>query len=391
MPRFFSYVNTVEIILDKYNGQMPFSAFLKNFFSADKKYGSRDRKIIASLCYNYYRTGFAAKHKNTEEVLIISSWLCNHSSNEFLQIKKPEWNDRIELPLMEKISQAGIDVLTIFPFNEDLSGGTEVTAFNTSFLIQPNLFIRIRPGNSVTVRQKLLKAQTAFTEISENCFSFKNGTKLEQVLDINKEAVVQDFNSQRVGEMLKLTGMKKDSAIWDCCAASGGKSIMAYDLLPGISLTVSDVRPTIINNLQQRLGEAGINNYHSFTADITQRKSVQSVLKNEKFDLIMCDAPCSGSGTWSRTPEQLTYFKHTEINCYSNLQKAIVANAALHLKKSGYFLYITCSVLKQENEEVVEYIQHHTNLTLLKMELLKGYEIKADTMFAALFRSSALD
>jgi 16S rRNA (cytosine967-C5)-methyltransferase len=56
------------------------------------------------------------------------------------------------------------------------------------------------------------------------------------------------------------------------------------------------------------------------------------------------------------------------------------------LKPGGSLLYITCSVFKKENEEMVEYINEKFHLQLVKMELLRGYELKADTMFAALLK-----
>jgi 16S rRNA (cytosine967-C5)-methyltransferase len=195
------------------------------------------------------------------------------------------------------------------------------------------------------------------------------------------------LNSQRVGELLPVKDFNTPVKVWDCCAASGGKSIMTYDLVSDVQLTVSDVRLSIIQNLHNRFKEAGIKNYHSFVADLTNSASLSGSLKQSAFDLIICDAPCSGSGTWSRTPEELVFFKQEEIIRYSNLQKSIAKNAISYLKKGSYFLYITCSVLKKENEEVVEFIKATSGLELIKMELLKGYKIKADTMFAALFKS----
>ena len=58
------------------------------------------------------------------------------------------------------------------------------------------------------------------------------------------------------------------------------------------------------------------------------------------------------------------------------------------LEPEGYLLYITCSVFKKENEEVVEFIKEKFNLHIIKMELLKGYDKKADTMFAALMKKN---
>jgi 16S rRNA (cytosine967-C5)-methyltransferase len=104
------------------------------------------------------------------------------------------------------------------------------------------------------------------------------------------------------------------------------------------------------------------------------------------YDLIIADVPCSGSGTWGRTPEWLRFFDTTAIDTYSELQKKIVTHAIPHLVERGYFLYITCSVFRKENEEVVEFIQANTALELVKTAVLKGYHRKADTMFAALFR-----
>ena len=108
--------------------------------------------------------------------------------------------------------------------------------------------------------------------------------------------------------------------------------------------------------------------------------------KAQIFDLIICDAPCSGSGTWGRTPEQLSYFDESRVDYYAALQKKIVSNTIAYLKPGGYFLYITCSVFKKENEEVVEVVEKDFGLYAVRVEVLKGYDKKADTLFAALLQ-----
>jgi 16S rRNA (cytosine967-C5)-methyltransferase len=204
-------------------------------------------------------------------------------------------------------------------------------------------------------------------------------------LNIDEEVIVQDYSSQRIQEFLQLiTYNSKYITLWDCCAASGGKSIIAKDVLKNIDLTVSDVRSSILQNLKQRFSKAGIQKYHSFVADLT---NAQSLIVNRQFDLIICDVPCSGSGTWSRTPEQLYFFDDKKIQEFNSLQTKIVSNTIPHLKEEGYFLYITCSVFAKENEAVVEFIhQKFPSLELIKQEVLIGYDKKADTMFAALFK-----
>jgi 16S rRNA (cytosine967-C5)-methyltransferase len=132
------------------------------------------------------------------------------------------------------------------------------------------------------------------------------------------------------------------------------------------------------------LQEAGVPIYKSFIADLTQRVPGDI----DAFDMIICDAPCTGSGTWSRTPEQLAYFNIASIATYAEKQKKIAANASTLLNKSGFFIYITCSVFKKENEEVAGFIEKECGLELLKMQYLEGHQIQADTMFVAVFKKT---
>jgi len=81
----------------------------------------------------------------------------------------------------------------------------------------------------------------------------------------------------------------------------------------------------------------------------------------------------------------LHFFDKNEIDSYSNLQKKIIRHVIPSLKKNGRLVYITCSVFKKENEEIIDYILQDSQLQLEKMEVLKGYDKKADTMFAAGF------
>jgi 16S rRNA (cytosine967-C5)-methyltransferase len=86
----------------------------------------------------------------------------------------------------------------------------------------------------------------------------------------------------------------------------------------------------------------------------------------------------------------LYYFKEDKIDHYSNRQKKIAGNITPFVKPGGYLLYITCSVFKKENEEVVNFIKERSGFRLERMEFYKGYSLKADTMFAALFKAPAV-
>ncbi len=390
--RYHSYLNSAKTIIDSYRGDVPFAVFLKKYFNANKKYGGKDRKQIATLCYNFYRLGKAIPQLPVEEKIIVAVFLCEDKSSDFLQFHKPEWNEIISKPLAEKIEIAGLTTEDVFPWAEELSNGIDAELFRYSFFKQPDLFLRIRPGNKEAVVKKLQDAGIEFNMPLDDCLALLNSTKVDNILEIDTEVVVQDYNSQQVLNGIKyhVSGIKNQESsiqhpiyVWDCCAASGGKSILVYDILKGdIELTVSDIRESILSNLKQRFETAGIKSYHSFIADLSQQYSIL----NQQYSIIICDAPCTGSGTWSRTPEQLYYLKRKTIDVYVAMQQQIVSNVIPHLQTGGLFIYITCSVFKNENEDMVNFIKEKFHLQLLQMELLTGYDKKADTMFAAVFK-----
>ncbi len=414
-----SYLNSAAVILKTYTGTEPFHLYIKKYFTANKKFGSKDRKQISSLCYNFFRLGKALKNISAEERILLGTFLCG-DNNELLQNLKPEWNDHLQKPLIEKLDflNKQFEEEKIFPFADELSGEVDAEKFNISFLSQPKLFLRVRPGNTKKVTGKLSGAGIQY-QLSGNCITLSAGSKIDSVIELDKEAVVQDYNSQRVGEFLLsvrrepsdreavvqdynsqrvgefLLSVRREPSdrVWDCCAASGGKSIMAFDINPKIELSVSDKRESILENLKKRFAKAGINKYNSFVADLSTQQNVQASEKfgvQTRYDLIICDVPCTGSGTWARTPEQLYYFKHQQIEKYAALQKQIVKNVIPYLKEGGKLLYITCSVFKKENEDAVNFIKENFNFSIDKQQLLKGYEMQADTMFAALLTAPAV-
>ena len=382
--RYHSYLNSAKKIIESNRGDTPLAVFLKKYFSANKKYGSKDRKQIAALCYNFYRLGKAIPDMPVSEKIIAAVFLCEHTPSDFLHFHKPEWNEIISKSVAEKIKILGFDVEAVFPWADELSAGFDFVPFCNSFFIQPNLFLRIRPGKKDLVLKKLEDAELPFEILNDDCIALPNSTKVDTILEIDKEIIVQDHNSQRVLNYLKVSGIKNPVSVWDCCAASGGKSILAYDILNGkIELTVSDIRESILSNLKKRFDTAGIKKYNSLLVDLT---SPQSLIPNSQFQIILCDAPCTGSGTWSRTPEQLHFFKQKMIDVYVDKQQQIVSNVIPYLQTGGLFIYITCSVFKKENEEMVNFIKEKFHLQLLQMELLKGYDKKADSMFTAVFK-----
>jgi len=381
------HIKVVEKLIGQYKGATPFAAFLKEYFSKNKQHGSKDRKGIANLCYTYFRLSNSLKEVSFEEKLKAALFLCNNSLPVYAQPLFTEdestiWPEEIEERLVQiKKLYPSFNIAEIIPYSlDELSEGVNKEKFLQAHLFQPKLFVRIRKAErQKQILNTLNKESIAYTLLGNDCLELDNSTDISKYLKIDEEVVIQDYSSQRVATLFKHLN-KQDMKVWDCCAASGGKSILLYDYFNGIHITATDVRQSIIMNLKDRFRKAGITRFNTSVADA-------SIMQDNHYDLVIADAPCTGSGTWSRTPEYLTYFKTEQIKEFAELQKRILTNVATQVKSGGFLIYITCSALKQENEEVVkEVMAKHKDLQLIEHKVLEGYNQKADTMFATILQ-----
>lgn len=380
MSRYISHINTVKKIIALYKGDIPFSHFIKQFFAADKKYGSRDRKHIAHYAYVYFRVAGLLKDLPAEEAILKGLFLCG---NDLYEGFPAEWQAHLHDSSEMKMHLLGLQTANVFPFRHLLSPQIDPEAFGSSLLIQPSLFLRMRPGREEAVKLALSQAGIAFNIAGKDALALPSGTDLRTLPGKDMDFVVQDLSSQQVMDDLPLifSGNGRAEA-WDCCAGSGGKSILLWDRLGGkVNITATDVRESILRNYRQRLSAAGIPVSQCRSADIARGNR-----PDKKFNLVICDAPCSGSGTWGRTPEQMYYFDPASLDEFANRQQSILRNSVSSLLPGGYYLYITCSVFRQENEEISAFISRELGLQLLNEGYKKGYSKKADSMYAALFQ-----
>jgi 16S rRNA (cytosine967-C5)-methyltransferase len=390
-----AHLGSAEQILAHYEGLEPFPFFIKSFFRDNKKFGSRDRKEISGFCYSYFRLGKALQDLSIRERILVGQFLVSRGRNSLLEETKPEWITAIELPLAKKMAflqqqYPDFSIASVFPFSEKLSSELDREAFALSHFIQPDLFLRMRPGKENEVRKKLAAANISFTPISESALSISNTTSLDALGEPDKDFVIQDLSSQQTALFFPSEkDLPAQPAIWDACAGSGGKSIMAYDMYPQVSLYLSDERETILFNLRKRFTTAGIRSYKTFLADLSETNirndASDAFFPPNGFDLVIADVPCSGSGTWGRSPWEMIVFPESEMAHYQQLQQHILQQLMPRVKARGFLLYITCSVYAPENEGAVDFILSKSGLTLCRKGLLKGYENRADTMFAALF------
>jgi len=376
-------LKTFHRLLEKYPAETPLSKFLPGFYRQNKQMGSTDRKVASRLIYNYFRLGAALPNLPSEERLIVAEFLCNSQVNSFLQHFKPEWAVCIGFTLDEKLALVKtaykeFHLADVFPWADQISAGIDKEAFLKSFFVQPDLFIHVHNGYDHLVKAELNKAEVAFKDEGNGCFALPNGTRLETIFPTQHWFEVQDYSSQQTANYFK---PNKWDQWWDACAASGGKSLLLHEMEPDIKLVVSDIRESILANLDERFQQAGLRKYQKKLLDLTQNPDQE--MHDYAFDGIILDAPCSGSGTWGRTPEMIAQFHPSKIEFFQRLQKSIASNVAKFIKPGKPVIYITCSAFKGENEDVVNYLVKELGLKLEEQTVLTGYENKADTMFVA--------
>jgi 16S rRNA (cytosine967-C5)-methyltransferase len=376
-------LKTFQRILADFPADVQLSKFLPGFFRQNKQMGSTDRRVASRLVYNYFRLGNALPDLPAEDRLMVAEFLCNTQVNSFLQHFKPEWAACIGFTLDEKLDMVkaaypNFNLKDIFPWNKQLSAGVDQDEFLKSYFIQPDLFIRVRKGFEQQVKTTLTKADVTFKDEGNNCLTLPNGTKLETLFPNQHWFEVQDHSSQQTARYFR---PQKWENWWDACAASGGKSLLLHEQEPDLKLVVSDIRENILANLDERFRQAGLMKYQKKILDLTQNPDF--IMHNYAFDGIILDAPCTGSGTWGRTPELITQFNTHRIEFFQRLQQSIARNVVKYLKPGKPLIYITCSAFKAENEDAVDFMVNELGLQLEEMQVLKGYEHKADTMFVA--------
>lgn len=153
---------------------------------------------------------------------------------------------------------------------------------------------------------------------------------------------IQDEGSQIVSELIYA---RPGEQILDYCAGGGGKTLALCALMENKGQVHAwDIDRTRLSPIFERLKRAGTRNVQVHDADADLGPLIG------RMDRVVIDAPCSGTGTWRRRPD--TKWKLTQKNLEARLtqQQDVLAAAAAYVRPGGFLIYITCSVLPQENE-----------------------------------------
>jgi 16S rRNA (cytosine967-C5)-methyltransferase len=159
---------------------------------------------------------------------------------------------------------------------------------------------------------------------------------------------IQDEGSQLIAA---LVDARPGLQVLDLCAGAGGKALaLGMTMQNRGKLVACDVSATRLQRAIRRLRRAGVNNaeLHVLTTDdawLRQREGT--------FDRVLVDAPCTGSGTWRRSPDARLRLTEARLTELLPEQAAILDRAAVLVRTGGQLVYATCSLLGEENEDQV--------------------------------------
>ena len=157
-----------------------------------------------------------------------------------------------------------------------------------------------------------------------------------------------DDGSRLVAE-LAAAAMPGARRVWDACAAPGGKTLMLAARLPGAEVLATDVSERRLKAMQGRFRRyPGAKGIKTAAADATKLPASAG-----EFDLVLCDVPCSGTGTLGRNPEIRLRLTPEEMPRQAERQRAILSSALGRVAPGGRLVYSTCSLEPEENEAVV--------------------------------------
>ncbi len=183
---------------------------------------------------------------------------------------------------------------------------------------------------------------------------------------------VQEASSMFLEEAIKQTvDLSKPLKILDLCAAPGGKSTLIQSVISKDSLLVSnEVIKTRVNILSENMTKWGAANVIVTNNDPKDFQRLENY-----FDLIVIDAPCSGSGLFRKDPAASEEWSEKNVQLCAQRQQRIIADVFSSLKEGGVLIYSACSYSQQEDEDIADWLIEEFNVKSLKFRVDEAWGI----------------
>lgn len=325
------------VFLDK----IPKSAAVNESVNLCKKYGPKSSGLVNAILRKVEKDDLKDFEKIDNDIERISK-----------NTSMPEW-------MVEKlVEENGIEE-------------TERICNNSN--TKPNLSIRV--NKLKTTKKELIKKLNDKNIIAKegNLEDFIIVEKLKNIEELPEfkegEFTVQD---ESAGLVSLVMAPQEGECILDACSAPGGKTTYIAELMENdgkiLAWDLYKHRTNLINQNSKRLGINIIE---------TKEKDASQFDENmiNKFDKILLDVPCLGLGVIKRKPDIKWQRQESDIEEISKLQYQILDTCSQYLKEEGELVYSTCSILKEENEEIIEkFLRNNKNFQIINYKKSKQYE-----------------
>lgn len=343
----------------------PADVLMKLFFKSSPHLGVRDRGLIAEGIYyalrHYASLRWAMRPVHPDRAPRLAA-LVTLARQHGLEALPPNSIGREEGPLKNilaaKIEDAPAHVRAELP--QWLFDLIEAQYDDTAVLYPAML-----EGAPLDLRVNLLKAnrEEVLAELEKNgvqAFATPyspDGIRLPTKPGLTQWPIykdglvdVQDEGSQLIA---RLVHPHRREMICDFCAGAGGKTLAMGALMRSTGrLYAFDVNEKRLNGMLPRMRRAGLSNVYPIA--IRNEKDNRVKRLQGKFDRVLIDAPCSGTGTFRRNPDLKWRLSPAEMDRINDIQKNILEEASKLVKAGGRLVYATCSMIRRENQDVVE-------------------------------------
>ncbi len=234
---------------------------------------------------------------------------------------------------------------------------------------RPKLTLRV---NTIKTNQKdlLLKLQEQQIDYEEsNLKDFIFVKKIKSLSHLewfqNGECTVQDEGAGKIAQVL---APKPNQVVLDACSAPGGKTTYLAQFMQNKGKIVAwDMYEHRVKLVEENAKRLGITIIETKVKDATKKEECY----HETFDKILLDVPCLGLGVLKRKPDIKWQRKEEDISSITKIQFDILNTCSHYLKKQGELVYSTCSILKEENQDIIQKFLKQKNFKILYEELIQ--------------------
>jgi 16S rRNA (cytosine967-C5)-methyltransferase len=253
----------------------------------------------------------------------------------------------------------------VLPLYDAVLGDDTDAVLNTSRR-RASVFLRVNTGKaSLAEAQQALLADSIETEshpLSPTALKVTVGARgvARSQAYLTGLVELQDAGSQAIIDALPL---KDGMTVLDYCAGGGGKAL-AMAALADMNVTAHDIDPARMQDIAPRASRAGAKITTARLADL-----------DASYDLVLCDAPCSGSGSWARAPQAKWLLQDSRLESLTNLQAQILDDVSPRVAVGGVLAYATCSLFDAENKaQTAAFVARHPEFNLQSDRLITPLE-----------------